>query len=83
MSCPTCGSDEPETNEGVLKRILLNMRYVNAPTIERFLNNYRLGGEVLDRHPDILLALMKHMFGPGQGESAFRLFEGIRGTRLT
>lgn len=78
MSC-TIHGDKPETNEDLLKTILLNMRYVSEPTVERFLNNYRLGVEFFEREPDALLGLLKHMFGPGQGESAFRLFIGVQG----
>ena len=36
---------ETGTNEGLLKTILLKMRYVSPGTIERFLENYRLNEE--------------------------------------
>jgi len=55
------------------------MRYVNTATIERFLANYRLGKKVYDQRDDMLLDYMQHMFGPGQGKSAFDLFKAIHG----
>jgi hypothetical protein len=79
MSCPKCGSQGPETEEELFRRILLNMRYANTATIERFLNNYRLGKKVYDQRDDMLLDYMQHMFGPGQGKSAFDLFKAIHG----
>ena len=61
-------------DQDLLKSILINMRYVDEPTIDRFLNNYTLGKEVYRKNPDMLLGLMQHMFGPGQGKAAFELF---------
>jgi hypothetical protein len=66
------------SGEDLLKQILLNMRYVNPATIDRFLNNYRLGKESYDKKDEMLLDYMQHMFGPGQGRAAFELFKEVR-----
>ena len=70
---------ETGTNEGLLKTILLKMRYVSPGTIERFLENYRLNEEDFERRPETLMNFMKHMFGPGQGQSAFEIFKTTQG----
>ena len=70
---------ETGTNEGLLKTILLKMRYVSPGTIERFLENYRLNEEDFERRPETLLNFMRHMFGPGQGQSAFEIFKTTQG----
>ena len=70
---------EVGTNEGLLKTILLKMRYVSPGTIERFLENYRLNEEDFERRPETLMNYMKHMFGPSQGDSAFQIFKTTQG----
>jgi len=76
---PRGTAPEVGTNEGLLKTILLKMRYVSPGTIERFLENYRLNEEDFERRPETLLQFMRHMFGPGQGEAAFNVFKTTQG----
>jgi hypothetical protein len=77
MSCPTCGSQGPANEEELLRRILLNMRYANPNTIERFFNIYTLGKKAFRERPSLLRDYMMHMFGPGQGGCALDLFIAI------
>jgi hypothetical protein len=76
---PASKTPDVGTNEGLLKTILLKMRYVSPGTIERFLENYRLNEEDFERRPETLLAYMNNQFGPGQGTAAFNIFKTTQG----
>lgn len=67
------------TEEGYLRSLLMNAKYVNPTQIERFIQQYSMNKEVFDKNPLELLDHMKYMFGPQAGQNIFNLWQKGRG----
>lgn len=68
------------TNDaGYLRTLLTQAKYVHPTMTDRFIAQYEMNKEIFDRDPIALLETMKHMFGPGQGENIWKIFQKGRG----
>lgn len=62
------------SNETLLRSILQNQKFVQPSVIEKFLNLYKMNEPAFQAYPEKLLATLKAMFGPVNGENTFELF---------
>lgn len=72
-------SRDVTTEEGYLRSLLMNAKYVNPTQVERFIQQYTMNREVFDKNPMELLDMMKYMFGPQAGQNIFNLWQKGRG----
>lgn len=67
------------TDEGYLRSILEDAKYVNPTHINRFIDDYSKHSDIYQRDPMALLERMKWMFGPQAGTQMFNIFQRGRG----